>query len=449
MLRRYLQFLDDAGQLVRITKPVATRHELAAVSWKLKGTPVIFENVVGHSLPVVSNLCSDRAMLARMLGLSLDEFVEYFLRAIESPVASEIVSESSLYEVVIENDIHLTQVLPITLDYDRQGAPGINSGVMVARDAQNGLLNTSFHVLEVISQDEFSVHVVSQHFARIYAHYQRQGRPLPVALALGVDPLTWMTCTLAISHPPSELDVAGAIRKHAIQLVQCKTNDLAVLADAEIVLEGEILPTRREAIGPEPRPRGVYGPPTTGPVFKVKCIAHRKDALFHHLANSSADHLNLSAISKEVTLFPYLRERYPSVTRLSCVGNTCVVAIKRDGATRIRPMLEDILRYRTIDRGSFNKFAVVVDEDVDVYDRRDVEQALYTRAISEAVVILKGIRANQGEPSATDGMVEKIGIDATIPIGRENQFQRPYIPGSKDLDLASYLPGNMVCRLAY
>jgi 2,5-furandicarboxylate decarboxylase 1 len=447
MLRRYLQFLDDSGQLVHISKSVQTKHELAAVAWKLHGRPVIFESVIGSSRQVVANLCSDRALLARMLGVSLDQFFECFLRAIEKPRPCEAVAQSSLYDVVIDKDIDLASTLPLTLDYDRQQSPGVNSGVMIARDPQTGEVNTSFHVLEAISRDEFVVHVVSPHFARIYGQYQRQGNPLPVALAIGLDPLTWMACTLAISHPPSELDVAGAIRKQPIQLVSCKTSDVSVIADAEIVLEGEILPGRREAIGPEPRPRGVYGPPTSGPVFKVRCIAHRKDALFHYLANSSPDHLNLSAISKEVTLFPYLKERYPFVIRLSCYGNTCVIAVSKRGGERVPAMLEDALRYTTADRGSFNKFAIAVDEDIEIFDRRDVEQALYTRLKPDSIVVLKGVRANQGEPSAINGRVDKIGIDATIPPGREDEYRRPYIPGVKELDLRNYLEPRLLFEL--
>lgn len=447
MPRRYLQFLEDTGRLTHISKPVQTKHELAAVAWKLHGTPVIFESVIGCARPVVANLCSDRALLARMLGVSLDYFAERFLDAIEQPRPCEAVAQAPLYDVVIDKDIDLSRALPLTLDYDRQQSPGLNSGVMIARSAQTGGLNTSFHVLEQIARDEFVVQVVSPHFARIYGHYQRQGQALPVALVIGVDPLTWMACTLAISHPPSELEVAGALRNQPIRLVPCKTNNLSVIADAEIVLEGEILPGRREAIGPEPRPRGVYGPTTSGPVFKVRCIAHRRDALFHYLANSSTDHLNLSAISKEVTLLPYLRERYPFTRRLSCYGNTCVIAVSQAAGEGVAAMLEDALRFTTPDRGSFNKFAIAVDEDVDIFDRRDVEQALYTRLKADSVVVLRGARANQGDPAAIKGKIDKIGLDATIPPGHESQYQRPYIPGVKDLDLRDYLEPHLLFGL--
>ncbi len=447
LFRQYLQFLDDSGQLVHIRKPVQTQHELPAVAWKLRGKPVIFESVTGCPRRVVANLCSDRLLLAQMLGVLPDQLYERFLHSIENPLPCEAVTESPLYDVVIEHDIDIDRTLPLTLDYDRQQAPGLNSGVMIARDPQTGEFNTSFHVLEKISRDEFVVHVVSPHFARIYGHHQRQGNALPVALAIGIDPLTWLACTLAISHPPSELDVAGAIRNQPIRLVPCKSNDAHVIADAEIVLEGEILPGRREAIGPEPRPRGVYGPPTSGPVFKVTCIGHRQDAVFHYLANSSPDHLNLSAISKEVTLYPFLKERYPFVSRLSCYGNTCVIAVSKGGSEHIHKMLEDALRYTTVDRGSFNKFAIAVDEDIEISDRREVEQALYTRLKPESIIMLRGVRANQGEPAAIDGKIDKIGIDATIPPGRADEYQRPYIPGAKEIDLRDYLEPRLLFGL--
>jgi UbiD family decarboxylase len=158
--------------------------------------------------------------------------------------------------------------------------------------------------------------------------------------------------------------------------------------------------------------------------------------VFHYLANSSPDHLNLSAISKEVTLYPYLKERYPFVSRLSCYGNTCVIAVSKGGGEYIRAMLEDALRYTTVDRGSFNKFAIAVDEDIEISDRRD-----------ESIVVLKSVRANQGEPAAINGKIDKIGVDATIPSGREDEYRRPYIPGGKEIDLRGYLEPHLLFEL--
>lgn len=443
--REQVAFLEERGDVVRIRKPVNTKFEVAAVAARMDPGPVlIFEHVEGHELPVVIGTDGDRRRIAASLGVSPLELVPRYADALAHPIPPEHVDTGPVKEVIRTRKVDIRAELPVLTHYEHDGGPYLTTGIVVAEDPEEGIRNLSYHRLQVIGPDELRGLLLPRHLRRMLEEAEKQDRPVPVAIVLGMDSaerLAAATWGSAIPLGFDELGVAGALKGRPEPIVRCETVPVHVPAHAEIVIEAEIEPGVRLPEGPFAEFTGNYGRTTKSPVFRVRAITRRADALCQSLVAFTTEHHNLLGIPYEPVVLSTLRGVLPETEAVHITPGGCgkfhvVVRIRKrhegDGKDAIIAALHAV---RDI------KHVTVVDDDVDPFDARDVEWAVATRFRADRdLVVIEGAKGNELDPSiGEDAITSKLGMDATKPLGAAGRFEKIRIPGAADLDLAQYL----------
>jgi 2,5-furandicarboxylate decarboxylase 1 len=442
-MREAIESLRAQGHLLEVTQEVDPVFEMGAYAAAAAGWPLLLHLVRGARFPMLYNLFGQADWLARWMGREPACLIEAFHDACEHP--GQPFTTTSQHDLVVDGPLNLAEWIPIGRDYPRQSVPCMNPAVVFVRDPDTDFVNTSMHSLNLIAPDRMVVHVRAMHFAQIYGKWQRLGKPMPVAVALGMDPAIWLAFGLANDHPPTELEVASALAG-PVALAPCGTVDLEVPLASEIVLEGFVPPNERGPGGPEPLPAHLYGPPYHGPVIQVRRLTAFSDAVAHGLLNGSPDHLNTMHWLKEFEVVRHLRDvgLFEGVRALKVNpfgGNWCLCAIAVDRAHvgNARAILETLLT-STLRLGGIRR-AVVVDEDIDVGNPRMLDWALATRMRPERDLFVTDPAKVRGvDPMSRDGALSKLGLDATIPPGREDDYRMIEVPWPATVELPRQMP---------
>jgi 2,5-furandicarboxylate decarboxylase 1 len=236
-----------------------------------------------------------------------------------------------------------------------------------------------------------------------------------------------------------ELEIAGALHGKPLDVVKCLTNEVRVPAEAEIVIEGRLLPTVREPEGPFGEFPQYYGERADRHVIEVDAVTHRRGALFHTIVGGGLEHLLLGAIPREATLLAHLRRSFPNVRDVHLSrGGICryhlhVQIRKRNEGEAKNVMLGAFAGHYDV------KQVIVVDEDVDIHDPAEVEWAVATRCQPDRdLLIVSNSQGSKLDPSSNNGVGAKMGIDATIPLGAPPmRYKRIRVPGEAEVDLAA------------
>ena len=443
--RDQLDYLERTGQLVRVKKPVSARFEVAAVAKRLDpGPAILYEKIEGYDIPIALATDGDRRRIASSLGVDPIHFIDHYVDAINHPLAPEIVPTGPVKEVVKTGNIDLMAELPVMTHYELDGGPYITTGIVFAEDSARGIRNCSYHRLQVRDANSLRALIVPRHLRLMLEEAEAQNRPLPVAIVLGMDSAERLAAATWGSTIPIELDemaIAGALKGRPVRLVKCETSHIHVPADAEIVIEGEVLPGQREAEGPFAEYTGNYGRIAQSPIIRIKAITRRRDAIYQGLVAFTSEHHNLLGLPFEPVLLKVLRGILPFTQAVHITAGGCgkfhaIVSIKKrhegDGKDAI---LAALYAVRDI------KQVTVVDDDIDIFNTKDVEWAVATRVQADKdVVIISGAKGNELDPSSHGTAVTaKMGIDATKPLDGATQFAKVTVPGAAAINLDEYL----------
>ncbi len=443
-LRKFIKDLEEAGELTRIRKPVDPRYITPLTAQCDKG--VFFERIVGYEMPVVSGLVGTMDRLA--IGMKMDKRAigRRVAHAVQHPIPPVVRSDGPCQEVVLKDrDVDLTR-FPLPLHSDLDGAPYISAGMTIAKDGQYGR-NTGFYRLMYNDPSHLGIGLMGPSDLRLF--YQRAlaaGRPLPLAIAIGTHPSDMVAVTYKAPIGSDELAIAGGLRGEPLELVRCRTIDAEVIANAEIVLECEIEPigftVDEGRFGEFTR---FVGGHIMMPLIKVKAITHRKNPIFQAI-HMPMDNIVLDAPVYEAVAWNILEMAGIETTAINVSTGGCgqfhvVAAIKKrpgEGKNALMALLSS---------ASF-KYAVVVDDDIDVYDPDRVEWAIFSRVQADRdVIIISDARAKPLDPSlqapkppAVLPLTSKMGIDATIPeyANRERYTTITY-PFMNEVRLKDYL----------
>lgn len=440
-LRGWLDDLAARDRLAIVRPGVALRHELAAISKRLDGhKATFFPFPGGHTIPVVSGLLGDRTWIADAMGVAADDVLARFSEATAHPLPWREIATGPAQEVV-HDTVDLTQLLPIPTHNELDSGPYISAGLMIARNPRTGVQNVAIHRCQVNPPDELGLLLLPRHTLAFFSAAEQAGEALEIAIVIGCDPLTSLASQAIVPIDVDELTIAGALHGEPLDVVKCLTNEVRVPADAEIVLEGRILPQRRALEGPFGEFPQYYGERAERHVAKIERVTHRRDAIFHTIVGGANEHLLLGAIPREATLLGHLRRNFPNVldVHLSMGGvGRYVLYVK------IRKRQEG--EARNIIMGAFAghydlKHVVVVDADVDIHSAREVEWAIVTRSQADKdLVIVSGAQGSKLDPSSRDGVSAKLGIDATVPLASPpGKFTRIRVPGEETVDLETVL----------
>ncbi|MDH5747663.1 MAG: UbiD family decarboxylase, partial [Candidatus Bathyarchaeota archaeon] len=231
--RGFLGQLDKNGELVRIIKEVSTEYEMAGIIDALDEKPVFFEKVKESSIPVVGGLVSSKELIARALNIEKEQLLHKLSNAIENPVPPDVVESGECQEIV-EKDVDLT-MLPVMRYTEKDGGRYIASAICVIKDPELGR-NTCFHRLMLLDKNRFVARIVEERGTD--TALQKSGGELDIAICIGNSTAVLLAASTSLPKGVDEMGMANALEK--TELVKCKTIDVEVPKDCEIVLEGRI-----------------------------------------------------------------------------------------------------------------------------------------------------------------------------------------------------------------
>lgn len=440
-LRDWLDHLARNDRLAVIRPNMALRFEIAAIAKRLDGhKATLFPNPGGHRIPVISGLVSSRQWIADAMGVEASDVLTKFQDAALNPLPWREVENAPVQEVV-ERKVDLNTQLPIPTHNELDNGAYITAGLMIARNPKTGVQNVSIHRCQISGPSRIGVLLLPRHTHAFYEMAEKGGEPLHVAIVIGVDPLTLLASQAIAPIDFDELTIAGALHGRPLEVVKCVTSDVCVPADAEIVVEGRLLPELREMEGPFGEFPQYYSEPAPRHVIEVDAITRRKDAMFHTINGGGLEHLLLGGIPREATLLGHLRRSFPNVLDVHLArGGVCRYHLY----VRIRKRQEG--EAKNIMMGAFAghydvKHVIVVDEDVNIHDPAEVEWAVATRFQADRdLVIIPESQGSKLDPSTRQGVGAKMGMDATKPLSAaEMVFKRIRVPGEEDVDLAKVI----------
>ncbi|VCU68925.1 3-octaprenyl-4-hydroxybenzoate carboxy-lyase [Pigmentiphaga humi] len=437
-LRDWLDRLAGDGRLALIEPRKSLRFEIAAIASRLDGQQATFFPMPeGHGIPVLSGIVSRREWIAEAMGVPQAELLGRYQQAVGNPVPCREVAEAPVQEVVHRDAIDIGALLPAPVHNEHDGGAYLTAGLLVSANPETGRQNVSINRCHLKGGNRMGVSVSSRDTGTFLNQCEKAGKPLPIAIAIGVDPLTLMASQALVAMDQDELEVAGALRGEAVRVVKCLTNDLRVPADAEIVLEGRILPNVREPEGPFGEFTQYYGPRGDRFVIEIDAITHRRSPIFHTIIGGGTEHILLGAVAREASFLTTMQRTFPNVTN---------VHLAPGGVGRYHLYVQ----MKKVHEGSaknviFSAFAmhhdvkqvIVVDEDIDLYNPQEVEWAVATRFQADRdLVLVDNCRASRLDPTSRGGVGSKLGMDATKPVNAPpEQFLRIGVPGRNTLDL--------------
>jgi len=432
--RNFLENLRKRGELTLVTKEISTEYEMAGVIEALGEKPVFFEKVKESKIPVVAGLLSSKEMIGKALNLRKEQLLHRLSNAIENPSPPNILATGKCQEIV-EREVDLAK-LPIMRYTEKDGGKYIASAVSVVRDPELGR-NMCFHRLMVIDRNKFVARIVEDRGTD--TALKKAGGELDVAICIGNSTAVLLAAATSLPKGVDELGMANALEK--TELVKCKTIDLEVPSNCEIVLEGRI--TKEKAPeGPFLDTTGTIDKVRQQPVVEIKCITHRKKPIYQTLLPGRHEHQFLMGMPKEPTIFNEVNKICKCndvyITPGGCSWLHAVVQIKKqnrdDGKKAIKAAFEG---HKSL------KHCVIVDEDINIYEPNEVEWAIATRFQADTrAIILPNQPGSSLDPSGdlSEGRKArtcKMGLDATVPFGKtDKSFTKEQY---KKVDLKRYM----------
>ncbi|MEM2944445.1 MAG: UbiD family decarboxylase [Methanomassiliicoccales archaeon] len=415
-LRRIISDLSDA---VFVRNKVSTEFEVTKWLMKNPDKPVIFQNINGCE--VVGNLWSTRERIARFLGIEKREIMKKLLAAIENPVSPVKIENPPFREKIIEK-VDLRK-LPIPKWFPNDGGRYITSAVAVAE--YKGKRNLSFHRLMLIDRNRMAIRLVPRHLFTMYKSSIEENEELQVAFCIGVCPTILLSAATSVPFEQDELNIASSLRKtctgEPLEVAETE-NGITVPAHSEIILEGKITRNTTEE-GPFVDITGTYDQKRIQPVVEIERIYMSPHPLFHIILPGGLEHYLLMGLPREPLIYRSVSQVVPKVHGVRLTEGGCcwlhgVVSItKNREGDGVNAILAAFSGHPSM------KKVIVVDEDIDIYNDREVEWAIATRfQASRGLVIINNAGGSSLDPSSSE-VTSKMGIDATKPY-RATGFER-------------------------
>jgi len=448
-LRDFLQQLEQLGELKRITAPVNPNLEMTEIcdrTLRAGGPALLFENPVGFGTPVLGNLFGTERRVALGMGReSVEELRELgellaFLKEPEPPkgmrdaweklpVFRKVLSMSPklrgsgpCQEKVLEgNDVDLYQ-LPIQTCWPGDAGPLVTWPLVITRGPNKERQNLGIYRQQLIGRNKLIMRWLSHRGGALdFQEWQQQhpGEPFPVAVALGADPATILGAVTPVPDTLSEYAFAGLLRGSKTELVECIGNDLQVPASAEFVLEGHIYPDEMAEEGPFGDHTGYYNEVERFPVFTVERITHRRDPIYHSTyTGRPPDEPAVLGVALNEVLVPLLRRQFPEIVDFylppeGCSYRMAVVTMKKQYPGHAKRVMMGVWSF--LRQFMYTKFVIVVDDDINTRDWKDVIWAMTTRVdpTRDCTMVDNTPIDYLDFASPVSGLGSKLGIDAT------------------------------------
>jgi len=461
-LRAFTQDLEKRGLLKRITMEISTDLEMTEISDRVLragGPALLFENVKGHDMSVLTNLFGTAERIALGMGReSADELREIgellaYLKEPEPPkglkdawdkfpilkkvmhMHPKVVKKASCQQRVIEGDDVDLDALPIQTCWPDDVAPLLTWGLVVTKGPNKDRQNMGIYRQQKIAKNKLIMRWL-KHRGGAQDHQEAKqsgARSFPCAVVIGADPATILAAVTPIPDTLSEYQFAGLLRGKKTVLTECLSIPLQVPASAEIVLEGHVSLDEYAEEGPYGDHTGYYNETEMFPVFTVEKITMREDAIYHstHTGKPPDEPAVLGLAFNEVFV-PILKKQFPEIVDFylpmeGCSYRVAVVSINKGYAGHAKRVMFGIWSY--LRQFMYTKFIIVVDADVDCRDWKEVIWAISTRCDPA-----RDFTMAENTPidyldfaSPIAGLGSKVGMDATNkwPGETDREWGRP------------------------
>jgi 4-hydroxy-3-polyprenylbenzoate decarboxylase len=448
-LRDFIRFLEQRGQLKRIAVEVDPHLEITEIcdrTLKRGGPALLFENVKGHSIPVLANLFGTPERVA--LGMGQEDVAALrevgkllaFLKEPEPPkglkdlwskrhefkqvlnMPAREVKSAHCQEVIVEGDAVDLGTIPVQTCWPGDAGPLITWPLVVTRGPEKQRQNLGIYRMQVIGRNRAIMRWLAHRGGALdFRDWQLRhpGEPFPVAVALGADPATILGAVTPVPDSLSEYAFAGLLRGDKTEVVKCLGSDLQVPASAEFILEGHIHPGDMAPEGPFGDHTGYYNEVDSFPVFTIDRITHRRDPIYHSTyTGRPPDEPAILGVALNEVFVPLLQKQFPEIVDFylppeGCSYRFAVVTINKQYPGHAKRIMLGVWSF--LRQFMYTKFVVVTDADVDARNWQDVIWAMTTRMDpGRDTVIIDNTPIDYLDfASPVSGLGSKIGFDAT------------------------------------
>ena len=448
-LRDFIQQLEKLGELKRITQPVDPVLEMTEIcdrTLRAQGPALLFENPVGHTVPVLANLFGTPKRVALGMGadsvealreigkllamLKEPEPPKGFKDALDKlPVFKQVMNmppkvlkkADCQQEQFVGDEVDLSQY-PVQTCWPGDAGPLVTWPLVVTRGPNKSRQNLGIYRMQVIGKNKLIMRWLSHRGGALdFREFQQQnpGQPYPVAVALGADPATILGAVTPVPDTLSEYAFAGLLRGEKTQVVKCIDNDLQVPASAEIILEGFLYPDEMADEGPFGDHTGYYNEVDQFPVFTVERITQRKNPIYHSTyTGRPPDEPAILGVALNEVFVPILQKQFPEIVDFylppeGCSYRMAIVTMKKQYPGHAKRVMMGVWSF--LRQFMYTKFVVVTDDDVNARDWQDVIWAITTRTDpARDITLVENTPIDYLDfASPVSGLGSKMGLDAT------------------------------------
>jgi 2,5-furandicarboxylate decarboxylase 1 len=432
--RSALRRMLEQGRLRAYDGAADPKLEIAAIMKAFDGedAAILFGDVVGHGTPVIGNMLSNRANCEAAFGCDFRAIREFIGRAIATPLPPVVVERAPAHEEVHRNGFDIGAMLPVLTHTPEDGGRFITAGVVIARDPETGTYNASYHRLQLLGPQRTAIRLdFGRHLRLAFERAKAKGEHLPIAVCIGADiALQYTAATMGSQMPESadEIAVAGGLCGRPLPVVKATSQDLLVPAETEIVLEGVIRYDETVPEGPFGEFVGYLANAEPMPVVEVTAITHRRRPVYHAINGYGRETIMLRKYVLEASLLKVLRAAVPCAVDAEMTAGGlhrfhAVIQVRKSS-----PAHEGLQRNAILAAFGALKdldLVIVVDHDIDIRDPQDVEYALATRMeASRDLIVVPQARGHEYVRIGDNGIIAKLGIDATVPFAEQARFAR-------------------------
>jgi 4-hydroxy-3-polyprenylbenzoate decarboxylase len=454
-LREFMRFLEEKGELVRITAEVDAELEITELTDRIskRGGPALyFEKVKGSAFPLAINLFGSYRRMAWALGVETfdavgDKFSSLlsmdpgmgFRQKVDalfdlyklSRSKPKEVKTAPCQEVVREKDFSLSDY-PVLKCWPGDAGPFITLPLVMTKDPETGKQNMGMYRMQVYDDMTTGMHWHTHHDGAVnFRKTAKAGKKTEVAVALGGDPITIFSATAPLPYGIEELFFSGFLRGSPVEVVKAKTVDLMVPARAEIILEGYVSPDEERVEGPFGDHTGYYSIAGLYPVFHVTCITQRKDAIYPAtiVGKPPMEDCYMGKATERLFL-PFIRMQFPEVVDMNLplegvFHNCALISIKKSFPMHAHKMINAIWG---LGQMMFTKFIFIFDEDVNVQNTSEAAWKAFNNVDPKRDLVISEGPLDVLDHSAPRPVFgAKMGVDATKK-WREEGYDREW-PG--------------------
>jgi len=434
-MRDFIEQAEAEGMLQRIKAEVDWDLELshiAKINEEKQGPALLFENVKDYDSPVITSVCTTTERLSLIMGMPMNstlvDLMRHWVEKGKTKVPPKLVDTGPCKEnKMMVDEVDLFK-FPVPKFFPMDGGRFFGTAhFVVTKDPESDWVNLGTYRLQLLDKNHLGTQFIKgKHSDIMLKKYQAMGKPMPVAVVVGCDPLLFLMGAARFSAFESEYDLAGSIRGEPIEVVKAETNDLPVPATAEIVVEGEVDAEAFMEEGPFGEYTGYYSGVGTNPrnFIDVKCVTHRNNPIFWSTTVGRAvtdTHMTM-ALAYGATLWQQLvAMKIPGIKAVYCPPEgsgrfLAIISLKQMYPGHADQVLTAAI---STEMGAYGlKTVIVVDEDIDPWDISRVMYALSFRFQPNRSQVIKRGRSTPLDPSLPINAREITGrllLDATIP----------------------------------